>query len=194
LDALHLKGNVKQGEDIFGICAACHQPTGWGDPAGTFPQLAGQHTTVLIKQIADIRAHNRKNPTMLPFAMQIEGAQDLADLAAYIQTLPMNPNNPKGSGADLAYGGQLFKENCIRCHGEQGQGDLKDSIPLIGGQTYNYIVRQLHEIRSGVRLNANPDMMKQVNSFTERDFLAVADFVSRLRTPNHMRNLDKLKK
>ena len=35
---------------------------------GTFPQLAGQHTTVLIKQMADIRAGERDNPTMYPFA------------------------------------------------------------------------------------------------------------------------------
>jgi cytochrome c553 len=193
LDALQLQGDAKRGEEIFGICAACHMPTGWGDPAGTFPQLAGQHPTVIIKQIADIRARNRKNPTMLPFAMQIEGSQDLADLSAYVQTLPMNPNNPKGAGTDLAYGDKLFKENCVRCHGEVGQGNLKDSFPLIGGQTFNYIVRQLKEIRDGLRMNANPDMVKQVNGFTDRDFLAVADYVSRLRTPNHLRNLEKLK-
>lgn len=194
LDALNLKGDVKRGEDVYGICAACHMPTGWGDPAGTFPQLAGQHPTVIIKQIADIRALNRKNPTMLPFAMQIEGPQDLADLAAYIGTLPMNPDNPKGLGTDLEYGKKLYKENCVRCHGENGEGSLKDSFPLIGGQTYNYVVRQLKEIRDGLRLNANPDMVKQVNSFSDRDFLAVADYVSRLRTPNHQRNLEKLKR
>jgi cytochrome c553 len=194
LDALKLQGNAKNGEEVFAICAACHQPTAWGDPAGTFPQLAGQHPTVIIKQIADIRAHNRKNPTMLPFAMQIEGAQDLADLSAYIGTLPMNPNNPKGAGTDLAYGEKLFKENCVRCHGDVGAGNEKDSFPLIGGQTFNYIVRQLKEIRDGLRLNANPDMVKQVNAFTDRDFLAVADYVSRLRTPNHGRHLEKLKK
>ena len=76
IDALDLVGDPVEGEDIFGVCAACHRPTGWGDPAGTFPQLAGQHTSVLIKQIADIRAGNRDNPTMYPFAIQIEGAQN----------------------------------------------------------------------------------------------------------------------
>ena len=149
---------------------------------------------MIIKQIADIRAKNRRNPTMLPFAMQIEGAQDLADLSAYVLTLPMNPKNPQGPGTDLERGKQLFLDNCVRCHGSIGEGSLKDSFPLIGGQTYNYIVRQLKEIRDGQRFNANPDMVKQVNAFTDRDFLAVADYVSRLRTPNHERNLEKLKK
>jgi len=96
LEALKLEGDVEEGEDIYGVCAACHLPSGWGDEAGTFPQLAGQHATVLIKQIADIRAKNRDNPTMYPFAIQIEGAQDLADVSAFTQTLKMNPSPPRG--------------------------------------------------------------------------------------------------
>ncbi len=98
LDALKIDGDVEEGEEIYMVCAACHQPTGWGDPLGVFPQLAGQHTTVLIKQISDIRAKNRDNPTMYPFAMQIEGAQDIADVCAYIQTRTMNPNPRIGPG------------------------------------------------------------------------------------------------
>jgi len=96
LDALTLEGDVEEGEEVYEICSACHLPTGWGDPPGTFPQLAGQHATVLIKQIADIRAGNRDNPTMYPFAIQIEGAQELADASAYMQTLKMNPNPLRG--------------------------------------------------------------------------------------------------
>ena len=96
LEALELEGDVDEGEDVYEVCAACHLPSGWGDPAGTFPQLAGQHATVLIKQIADIRSKNRDNPTMYPFAIQIEGSQELADVSAYQQTLKMNPNSPQG--------------------------------------------------------------------------------------------------
>ena len=98
LEALKLVGDVEEGEEIYTVCAACHLPTGWGDPLGVFPQLAGQHTTVMIKQISDIRAKNRDNPTMYPFAMQIEGAQDIVDVCSYIQTLKMNPNPRIGPG------------------------------------------------------------------------------------------------
>jgi cytochrome c553 len=98
LEALKLQADAEEGEEIYTVCAACHFPTGWGDPLGVFPQLAGQHTTVLIKQISDIRAKNRDNPTMYPFAMQIEGSQDIADVCAYIQTRKMNPNPRVGPG------------------------------------------------------------------------------------------------
>ncbi len=100
LEALELNGDPAEGEEIYTVCAACHFPTGWGDPLGVFPQLAGQHTSVLIKQIADIRAKNRDNPTMYPFAMQIEGAQDIVDVCAYIQTREMNPDPRVGPGGE----------------------------------------------------------------------------------------------
>jgi cytochrome c553 len=110
LEALTLVGDIEEGEEIYTVCAACHQPTGWGDPLGVFPQLAGQHTTVLIKQISDIRAGNRDNPTMYPFAMQIEGAQDIRDVCAYIQTLKMNPKPRVGPGGPSWILSNLRKE------------------------------------------------------------------------------------
>ena len=110
LEALKLLGDIEEGEEIYTVCAACHQPTGWGDPLGVFPQLAGQHTTVLIKQISDIRAGNRDNPTMYPFAMQIEGAQDIRDVCAYIQTMKMNPKPRVGPGGPSWILSNLRKE------------------------------------------------------------------------------------
>jgi hypothetical protein len=59
---------------------------GWTSD-GSIPQLAGQHSSVLIKQMADIRAGLRHNPTMYPFAAVLTDPQDLADLAAYLEGL-----------------------------------------------------------------------------------------------------------
>ena len=93
-EALTLKGNAENGRDVYEVCAACHLPEGWGLDDGTFPQLAGQHHNVIIKQLADIRAQNRDNPTMYPFALpsQIGGPQALADVVAYMAGLPMTPD------------------------------------------------------------------------------------------------------
>ena len=52
IEALKLKGDKKRGEEAYEVCGACHLPSGAGRPDGTFPQLAGQHTTVLIKQMS----------------------------------------------------------------------------------------------------------------------------------------------
>ena len=48
-------------------------------------------------------------------------------------------------------------------------------------QHYNYLMRQYEWIKSGKRRNANPDMVKQIQNFTDRDTKAVLDYVSRLK-------------
>lgn len=193
IKALELTGDVDDGQVIYEeICEICHQPGGNGDPAGNFPQLAGQHSSVVIKQIADIRAGNRDNPTMYPFAnveaLQAStedlfdepksGPQTLADVAAYIQTLEM-ASTIKGEGTDLEHGAKIYEENCVRCHGDHGQGSFKNYYPVIAGQNYNYLLRQFRWIKEGKRRNANPDMVEQIKNFSDRDIKAVMDFSSR---------------
>lgn len=187
-EAMHLVGDAERGRDVYEVCSACHMPEGWGLPDGTFPQLAGQHHNVIIKQLADIRAGNRDNPTMYPFALpdQIGGPQALADVVAYTAKLPMTPANGVGPGDDLELGKKLYEDNCVRCHGGNGEGDDAKFYPRIHGQHYNYIVRQFKEIKGGQRRNANPDMVEQVKNFSDRDVLAVSDYTSRLKPPKEL--------
>lgn len=184
-EALTLTPDLENGIEVYEVCAACHLYEGWGQTDGTFPQLAGQHKNVIIKQLADIRALNRDNPTMYPFALpeSIGGAQSIADVAAYIAKLPMNPEPGLGDGTDLEHGAQLYKDNCVRCHGDNGQGIPEKYYPRIQGQHYNYLMRQFEWIRDGKRRNANPDMVKQIQGFSDRDMKAVMDFVSRQKPP-----------
>ena len=44
-------------------------------------------------------------------------------------------------------------------------------------------MRQFQWIRDGKRRNANPDMVKQIANFSERDMIAVMDYVARLKPP-----------
>ena len=184
-EAMHLVPDHENGIYTFEVCSACHQLNGWGLPDGTFPQLAGQHPSVLIKQLADIRAQNRDNPTMYPFALpsEIGGAQSIMDVATYISKLPMNPENGQGPGDNLEHGEKLYKDNCVRCHGENGEGNAEKFYPLIQAQHYNYLVRQFQWIRDGKRRNANPDMVKQIAGFSDADMDAVLDYVSRIKPP-----------
>ncbi len=184
-EAMDLEPDLENGLDVYEVCAACHLPEGWGTQDGTFPMLAGQHRNVLIKQLADIREGNRDNPTMYPFALprSIGGAQSLADVTAYTAKLLMNPGNGVGPGTDLALGEQLYKDNCVRCHGERGEGNNDEFFPRIQAQHYEYMLRQFRWIRDGKRRNANPDMIEQIKAFTDKDMVAVVDYVSRLKPP-----------
>lgn len=183
--AMTLTPDRENGIEVYEVCAACHLLEGWGMKNGTFPQLAGQHKNVLIKQLADIRALNRDNPTMYPFALpeSIGDEQAIADVTDYIAKLPMNPDNGKGDGTNLAKGEELYKKNCPQCHGDNGEGSAEKFYPKIQGQHYAYMLRQFEWIRDGKRRNANPDMVKQIAEFSDDDMRAVIDYTSRLPVP-----------
>jgi cytochrome c553 len=183
VEALQLEGNVERGLEAYEICSACHLPNGAGRPDGTFPQLAGQHRTVLIKQIADIREGRRDNPIMYPFAITLTDPQELADVAAYVETLPIPTDNGKGPGEALDRGGELYARDCVKCHGDHGQGKMEDFFPVLAGQHYAYLLRQIRDIAGGRRRNANPDMVKIVKEYPDEDLVAVVDYMSRLGWP-----------
>jgi cytochrome c553 len=191
VEALKLKGDPKNGADTYEVCGACHLPSGAGRSDGTFPQLAGQHSTVLIKQLADIRSGLRDNPTMYPFAKEaMVKPQELADTAAYIASLCIPLDHGKYEGPDakeqVAKGHDLYEKECKNCHGVNGQGDREKFYPVIAGQHYKYLLRQMTAIRDGKRRNANPDMVKIIKNYSDSDLVAISAFQSSLSMPGAM--------
>jgi cytochrome c553 len=75
----------------------------------------------------------------------------------------------------------LFKDNCVRCHGANGEGNEEKFYPRIQGQHYEYLMRQYKWIKEGKRRNANPDMIAQIQNFSDQDTIDVLDYVSRLK-------------
>jgi cytochrome c553 len=183
--ALTLTPNIERGLEVYRGCARCHKAEGWGLSGGSVPQVAGQHRKVVIKQLADIRAGNRDNAMMLPYACveTIGPTQAVSDVAGYIGTLEMNLDNGKGPGKDLELGGRLYAEKCAGCHGAQGEGNEEAFVPRIQAQHYKYLRRQLEWVREGKRRNANPGSLAQMQEFPEREANALLDYVSRLEPP-----------
>ncbi|MFO1220627.1 MAG: c-type cytochrome [Burkholderiaceae bacterium] len=190
IEALKLKGDAKAGKEGYEVCGACHLPSGAGRSDGTFPQLAGQHATVLIKQMADIRAGLRDNPTMYPFAKELTDAQELANVSAYIQSLCIPLDHGKYEGKDgtdqIAKGKELYEKQCLECHGKNGEGQADKFYPVIAGQHYAYLLRQMTEIRDGKRRNANPDMVKVIKPYTNEQLVAISAYQSSLVMPGSM--------
>jgi cytochrome c553 len=127
LVALGTKGDAARGEITFEICQGCHRAHALGRPDGSYPRLAGQHITVLIKQMTDVRAGRRKNEKMLPFIdKHVTSPQDIADVAAYLTQLPSPPGNGQGPGTDLARGEGIYAAQCA--------SPVRDRDGLDGGE------------------------------------------------------------
>lgn len=180
-ETLARNGDVTRGESAFVICQGCHRVGALGRADGSYPRLAGQHATVLIKQLTDVRSGRRNNPKMLPFAdHQSLSTQDIADIAAYLQQLPVPANQGQGPGENLVSGQKLYESACLSCHGARGEGDAGKFYPRLSGQHYRYLLREGRMIRDHERRNGNPEMAEAIRRYSDDDIAAVADYISRL--------------
>jgi cytochrome c553 len=81
------------GEPVNGIaaCAACHGPTGAGNPTAKYPSIRGQHAVYVTAQLKAYREGSRKtdqpqNQMMRNIAAKLSDAQ-IDALASYVQGL-----------------------------------------------------------------------------------------------------------
>jgi cytochrome c553 len=121
---------------------------------------------------------------MYPFAATLVDPQELADVAAYIQAMKVPHDNGQGAGLDLETGKKLYDRDCLVCHMKNGEGEAAKFYPVLAGQHYKYLLRQATEIRDGKRRNANPDMVKVIKPYSDKEIDAIVDYMSRLRMPD----------
>lgn len=180
--ALDLEPDLESGKELYEMCASCHGADALGSRDGVYPQLAGQHRSVIIKQISDFRLGNRENPAMLPFAEAdvLGGPQGISDVASYLASLPMTSEPGVGSGNNLELGEKVYEENCSVCHDESAEGFDAFFFPKVQGQHYEYTLRQLIWMKDGGRRNVYHGMLRRIQKLTMEDLEAVSDYTSRL--------------
>ncbi len=86
----------------------------------------------------------------------------------------------------VAKGKDLYEKQCKECHGANGEGDKAKFYPVIAGQHYKYLLRQMTEIRDGHRRNANPDMVKVIKPYTDDQLVAISAYQASLKMPGSM--------
>ncbi|WP_043108524.1 c-type cytochrome [endosymbiont of unidentified scaly snail isolate Monju] len=83
---IYRAGNATSG---VAACAACHSPTGAGNPQAKFPALKGQHAGYVVKQLKAFRSGARSNDAgsmMRGVASKLTDAE-IEAVAQYVQGL-----------------------------------------------------------------------------------------------------------
>lgn len=196
-NAMKLEPDVQHGAELFSTCAACHAADGLGTEDGSIPAIAGQHVSVLVKQLVDFRHDRRWGERMRNFASQhnLSGPQDLLDVAAYAESLPRWPplEGGTGDGSEMKEGYVVYHRDCAECHGPLGLGELRRMRPRLAGQRYQYLLRQLEETADRMRPGMDVTHVKLIGALSAEERRAVADYLSRL-SPNLASTQDKAPK
>lgn len=175
--------DVAHGARLYVGCVACHGTDGAGEPNGTVPRIAGQHATVLIKELGDFRQRRRWDLRMEQVAggHRLEGPQDLADVAAYIAGLDLAVPPASGDGTYLQRGASAYVRLCAGCHGASGQGDAATAVPRLAGQHAAYLLRQMQESATNGRPNMAASHVAVLRQLSYEDFAGAADYLSRMQ-------------
>jgi cytochrome c553 len=185
--AAAVTGDVEKGRAQAAACGACHGQDGATPLDPTYPVLAGQNARNLQQQLTLIQSGARQVPLMTG---QLNGKseQDLADLAAYFESLPPKVGQAEGDDATVALaegiyrGGNLDKgvAACASCHGPNGVGNAPAGFPTISGQSKGYVIKQLTDYRESRRTTdeAYGGMMRGVaGRLTDTEIAALADYL-----------------
>lgn len=178
-------GDVDAGKAKSAGCAGCHGADG-NSPAPAFPNLAGQNTHYIEKQLIAFRDGSRKNATMNGMSAALSDT-DIANLAAYYHV--QKPKRLQAEG-DLVDAGQRIYLGglpdkgvtaCIACHGPRGMGNEQASYPVIRGQYAAYIETALKDFKAGERSVYPVPMMQNIASrMSDADIKAVSQYAQGL--------------
>lgn len=180
--ALRSTPDLNHGAELFRNCAVCHGSAGQGSLDGGVARIAGQHVSVIAKQLVDYRHDRRWDIRMEHFADRhhLVDSQSIMDVASYIHDLTPDVPPGVGDGQLVEHGSELYSERCKGCHGLSGEGSAAKMIPRIAGQHYEYLMRQIYDAVDGRRPNMSRAHVKMFARLQRDDIVGLSDFLSRL--------------
>ena len=157
-------------------CFACHGENGMGI-APTVPNIAAQPPLAIFYQLVQFREDMRKGGDMEKFAKPFSD-NDIRDIAAYFSALPAPPAIP-GDAAKISIGKQIAQQQyCNSCHAPQFQGQKQ--VSRLAGQSKDYFITQLRNIRSGTRVDMDGTMGSAARGVSDAQIDALAEYAASL--------------
>jgi len=170
------KQMVQGGHDRTILCNSCHGEDGMA-VYPLAPNLAGQNPVYIIDQLQRFSDGRRDDYLMSNLAKTFT-LEDKIMIALYYADMEMKPTGG-GNLALLPEGTKIYKEVCLKCHGENGRG--QEGYARLAGQRQDYVVKMLKEFRDRTGRRINLWMTSVAINLSERDMEAVATYLANLR-------------
>lgn len=168
------------------ICIRCHNPDGGGQAQTVVPAIAGQHFRVIVRQLVNFR-HGLRSDIRMQHSTgrhHLVDAQDIADVASYVSSLPPTQTHDTGDDRLAANGRAVYQNLCASCHGVSAGGDAR-GVPALAGQDYRYLLRQMQNALSGERQDFPPEHTALLQRLEQSDLEGIAQYLARLRASGH---------
>jgi cytochrome c553 len=171
--------DIPAGKEKAELCVGCHGEGGISQTEN-IPSLAAQPDLFIQWQLVFFRAGARKNEQMQPIVEQLNN-DDIRNLGAYFASLapPKSPkpdDNPdlSSKGAQAAAG-----RRCANCHTDTYAGTK--AVARVAGQREEYLVKALHDYKSGIRSGGAMAAMADVAyPLSEEEIEALAHYLAHL--------------
>jgi cytochrome c553 len=171
--------DLAAGKEKAELCTGCHGEGGISQTEN-IPSLAGQPDQFVQWQLVFFRAGTRKNEQMQPIVEQINN-DDIRNLGAYFASLaPPKASKPDDNPDLSAKGAQAAAgRRCASCHTDTFAGTK--AVARIAGQREEYLLKALHDYKSGVRSGGGMAAMADVAyPLSEEEITALAHYLAHL--------------
>jgi cytochrome c553 len=161
------------------LCAGCHGDAGISQTEN-IPSLAGQPDQFIQWQLVFFRSGSRKNEQMQPIVEQISN-DDIRNLGAYFASLTPPKASEPDDNPDLSQKGAQAAagRRCASCHTDTYAGTK--AVARIAGQREDYLLKALHDYKSGVRSGgAGAAMAEVAYPLSEEEITALAHYLAHL--------------
>jgi cytochrome c553 len=171
--------DLAAGKEKAELCTGCHGDGGISQTEN-IPSLAGQPDQFIQWQLVFFRSGTRKNELMQPIIEQLSN-EDVRNLGAYFASLtPAKASTPDDNpdlsrkGAQAAVG-----RRCASCHTDTFAGTK--AVARVAGQREEYLLKALHDYKSGVRAGGGMAAMADVAyPLSEEEITALAHYLAHL--------------
>jgi cytochrome c553 len=170
--------DIAAGKEKAELCTACHGEGGISQ-IENIPSLAAQPDLFVQWQLVFFRAGTRKNEQMQPIVEQLSN-EDIRNLGAYFASLsppkvkPDDDPDLSKKGAQAAAG-----RRCASCHTDTYAGTK--AVARVAGQREEYLLKALHDYKSGVRSGGGMAAMADVAyPLSEEEIIALAHYLAHL--------------